>query len=54
MERRQKKEKMNEYYMKKFSKNKFNQKNKFKKNINSEFSNQKNKNPNQIQKRPII
>ena len=50
MERRQKKEKMNEYYMKKFSKNKFNQKNKFKKNTNSEFSNQKNKIPNQIQK----
>jgi len=39
MERRQKKEKMNEYYMKKFSKNKINQKNKFKKIQN--FASQK-------------
>ena len=52
MERRQKKEKMNEYYMKKFSKNKFNQKNKFKKNY--EFSLTKNKiNTNQTQKENI-
>ena len=34
MERRQKKEKMNEYYMKKFSKKKFNNNNKYKQNQN--------------------
>ena len=50
MERRQKKEKMNEYYMKKFSKNKFSSKNKFNKNNQkSDFFEPKSKNKIQPQ-----
>ena len=55
MERKQKKEKMNEYYMKKFSKNKFNNKNKFNQNKNQKIENseQNKKDKKQIQKNKI-
>ena len=53
MERRQKKEKMNEYYMKKFSKNKFNKKNKYKKSQKEDFSNRNNNNKTQDKKTNI-
>ena len=55
MERKQKKEKMNEYYMKKFSKNKFNKKNKFNQNKNQKIENseQNKKDKKQIQKNKI-
>ena len=49
MERKQKKEKMNEYYMKKFSKNKFNKKNKS--NQKEKFLEQNNKNKNSNQEK---
>ena len=54
MERRQKKEKMNEYYMKKFSKNKFNQKNKFKKNQKEEYFDRNKKNKKQNKQSNLI
>jgi len=55
LERKQKKEKMNEYYMKKFSKNKFNNKNKFNQNKNQKIENseQNKKDKKQIQKNKI-